>query len=208
MIAQLTGVIVRAESGSIVLDVHGVGYLLYIPASTLAAVSASQGSITLATHLVVREDELTLYGFASIPELKAFKMLLGVNGVGPRVALALLSSLSVPEMARALGSSDTQTISKVPGIGPKLAQRLCMEMGDKITVFLTEQQVEQAEAAQNRTREENAACEDALEALVQLGYSRSEARRAIERAFAQATKKNNPSSLIQAAFVLLNGGNS
>jgi Holliday junction DNA helicase RuvA len=205
MIAQLTGVVARTEGNSVILDVNGVGYLVFVPATVLSALPDGGSKFTLMTHLIVREDEMTLYGFANRVEMQAFKILLGVSGVGPKVALALLSTLEVPDLARALSTTDTRAITKVPGVGPKLAQRLCLELGDKMAAFAFEQRAERA-AAGAQTAQENAAYEDAIEALVQFGYSRPDARKATDRVFADAKDKSDVGALVTTALRWLTAG--
>lgn len=205
MIAQLTGTVARTEANSIILDVNGVGYQVFVPVATLSGLPQDGGKVTLATHLIVREDEMTLYGFSETAQLQAFKILLGTSGVGPKVALALLSTLEVPDLARALSTNDTRLVTKVPGVGPKLAQRLCLELGDKMAAFAFEKRTERTEAGQ-QTAQENAAYEDVIEALVGLGYGRPDARRAADRALANAPDRANASAMIRAALSLLTGG--
>ena len=208
MIAQLTGTLVRTEGGSVVIDVNGVGYLVHVPLSVLPLLPEVGGKTTLLTHFVVRgqpDMEMTLYGFLELAERAAFRILLGTSGVGPKVALALLSTLTVDELSRALSTNDTRTITKVPGVGPKLAQRMCLELGDKMAAFAFEKRTQRT-AAGEQTAEENAVFEDVLDALVGLGYSRSDARRAADRALANATDKANTSGLITSALALLTSG--
>ncbi len=205
MIAQLTGAVARTEGSSVILDVGGVGYQVFVPVPVLSTLPESGGKLTLITHLIVREDELTLYGFSDTLQLSAFRILLGVSGVGPKVALALLSTLDVSELARALSTSDTRIITKVPGVGPKLAQRMCLELGDKMAAFAFEQKTDRAVAGQ-QTAQENAAYEDVIDGLVGLGYGRPDARRAADRALAAAADRTNTSALISAALRYLTGG--
>lgn len=203
MIAQLRGRVVRAEAGAVVLDVNGVGYLVHVPTPLLSSLSACEGDVTLLTHLVVREDELSLYGFSRATELHIFRLLLGVSGVGPKAALALLSALEVSELARALSSGDIKLLTKVPGVGPKLAQRLSLELGDRVSALAFEQRVGQAVGTGERTALENAAWEDAIEGLVALGYSRADARRAVERVFPDLPDRADAAALLQAGLKLL-----
>ncbi|HLK57203.1 MAG TPA: Holliday junction branch migration protein RuvA [Chthonomonadaceae bacterium] len=208
MIAQLTGVVARSEGNSVILDVGGVGFQVFVPVPTLASLPEAGGKVTLLTHLVGRvqpDFDVTLYGFATPTELRAFKILLGVSGVGAKVALALLSTLDVAELARALSTNDTKSVTKVPGVGPKLAQRLCLELGDKMAAFAFEQKADRASAGQ-QTAQENAAYEDAVEGLIGLGYGRADVRRAVDRAFAAAADKTNASVLIRQALTLLTSG--
>ncbi len=208
MIAQLTGTLVRIEGNSVTLDVGGVGYEIVVPVPTLAGLPEIGGKTMLRTHLVGRvqpDFDMTLYGFLDPQELRAFRVLLGVSGVGARVAMAMLSTLKVEELARAISTTDTKTITKVPGVGPKLAQRLCLELGDKMAAFVFEQRVDRAVASQ-QTAAENAVHEDILDALVGLGYSRPDARRAADQVFAKATDKTDAAALISAALQLLTSG--
>lgn len=204
MIAQLTGTVARRDGGSAVLDVGGVGYLVFLPAPALAALPPDATPVTLVTHLVVRENEWSLYGFLDPVELQAFRLLLAVDGVGPKVALALLSALSVSELARALGASDTRTITKTPGVGPRLAQRLCLELGDRMAAFAFEQRTRETDTGGGVVAE-NAVREDVIEALVGLGYSRADARRAADRSLSAATDRTDVPSVIRAALSLLTG---
>jgi Holliday junction DNA helicase RuvA len=205
MIAQLTGTIVRIEGNVVVLDVSGVGYEIVVPIPTLSGLPDVGGKATLRTHLVGRvqpDFDMTLYGFLDAQELRAFRVLLGVSGVGAKVALAMLSTLKVDELARAVSTTDTKTITKVPGVGPKLAQRLCLELGDKMAAFVFEQKVDRAIASQ-QTAEENAIHEDIIDALVGLGYGRPDARRATDMVFAKSLDKTNANALISAALQYL-----
>lgn len=204
MIAQLTGLVVRSEGSSVILDVNGVGYQVFVPATVLSHLPDPGGKCTLLTHLIVREEEMSLYGFSAPAEIQAFKILLGVSGVGPKVGLALLSMLSVSELARAISGNDAKSITKAPGVGPKLAQRICLELGDRMAAFAFEQTAEQA-AGGERTAQENAAYEDAIEGMVSLGYSRADARRAVDRVFADAPDRADPGALINGAMRMLTG---
>lgn len=205
MIAQLTGIVVHREGNGVVLDVNGVGYLVLVPATVLASLPEDKAQTTLLTHLIVREDDLSLYGFSNQTQLQAFRILLSVSGVGPKVALALLSTLEVAELARALSTSDTRVITKVPGVGPKMAQRLCMELGDKMSIFAFEDKVQRAESGK-QTEAENRAFEDAVEGLVALGWSRADSKRAVQKVFDGASDKTNVASLISASLRLLTSG--
>ncbi len=208
MIAQLTGVLLRIEGASnVILDVNGVGYQVTVPATVASALPDVGARVTLLTHLVGRvqpDFEMTLYGFSSNQQLGVFRMLIGVQGVGARVAMAMLSTMAADELARAVSTSDTRTLTKVPGVGPKLAQRLCLELGDSMASMAFEQRTARSEAGK-KTAAENAAYEDVLEALVGLGYSRADARKAADTVFANAADKANTSALISAGLQLLSG---
>lgn len=202
MIAQLSGKVVRTEANSVVLDVNGVGYQVFVPIGTLSKLGEVDNKATLITHLIVREDELTLYGFEDKAQLHAFKLLIGVTGVGPKVALAMLSTLSTGELAIALAASDTKMITRVPGVGPKLASRLCMELADKFSGWAGGTG-EDFTATGSAATVKNAACEDAVEALVGLGYSRADSRKAVDRAAATGVDNSNAGNLIRECLALL-----
>lgn len=186
MIGYLRGRIVYAAAEEIVLDVHGVGYRAAVPHSTLSRLPAPGGEAALFCHLHVREDALQLYGFADRQERDLFETLLTVGGVGPKVALQVLSALTPETFRRAVLYQDEALLQKVPGVGKKTAQRLLLELKDKLGA-LPEAGSGMAEAAAAaagpslRPGSEAAAVADAVEALVALGYSRSEAGVAVDR---------------------------
>jgi Holliday junction DNA helicase RuvA len=135
MIGRLTGKVVAEEAdGSIVLEVAGVGYELMVPLGTLGRVRPDErGQVTLWVHTHVREDALALYGFADEGERFAFRTLLGVSNVGPKIAVAILGALPAAELARAIGRRDLAALTRVSGIGKKIAERLLLELRDKLT---------------------------------------------------------------------------
>ena len=138
MIAQLTGTVLRTDANSLILEVGGIGFQVSVPTPTLNKLPEVGGKITLLTYLSARvqpDFEMSLFGFIDASELQVFKLLLSVSGVGAKVALAMLSALSVDELSRAISTNDVKSITKTPGVGPKLAQRLCLEIGDKIAAF-------------------------------------------------------------------------
>ena len=206
MIAQLTGVFLRIEGTSnVILDVNGVGYQVTVPGTVASSLPDPGARITLLTHMVGRvqpDFEMTLYGFTSNQQLGVFRMLINVQGVGARVAIAMLSTMESDELARAVSTNDTKTLTKVPGVGPKLAQRLCLELGDSMASMAFEQRSQRSEAGK-KTAAENASYEDLIEALVGLGYSRSDSRKAADSVFANAADKTNTSALISAGLQLL-----
>ncbi len=201
MIAQLIGLVAGTEANSVVLDVNGVGYLVYVPSSVLASLPQVGGRTILHTVMAVREDDITLYGFSSPDERHAFQILTSVTGVGPKVALAMLSVYDTAELARSISSNDTKSLVRIPGVGPKLAQRVCLELGDRMAEIAFARRVDALSSRQSP--EQSAAYEDVIEALVNLGYSRSDSKRAAERAISAASDKTNTPDLIRTALNLL-----
>lgn len=132
MIGRISGKLVAKQPPQILVDVHGVGYELDVPMSTLYQLPPAGSDVTLLTHLIVREDAHQLFGFSTEPERTAFRQLLKISGVGARTALAVLSGLSVADLQRAVAEQDAGRLVKIPGIGKKTAERLLLELRDKI----------------------------------------------------------------------------
>lgn len=132
MIASLSGIIQKTEASSLVVAVGGVGIRVFVPRTVLENTGGSGRPIQLHTHLVVREDELALYGFQSEDDLQLFQLLLGVNGVGPRVALSVLGTLSPEVLKNAVMREDAAVLQRVPGIGKKTAERMMFQLRDKL----------------------------------------------------------------------------
>lgn len=168
MIAQLRGRVVHAGPGGLVLDVGGVGYLVQSTRSVLGR--AHEGEVTVHTYLHVREDALQLYGFAEPAERELFEQLLSVSGIGPKVALSIVSGSSPDELRRAIALEDTARFEAIPGIGRKIAQRVVMELKEKLAAGMPQTATPGTAPAQHLV---------AREALVELGYSVVEAEQAL-----------------------------
>lgn len=176
MIGSLTGILAVKRPPALVLDVHGVGYELEAPMTTFYELPNTGAEVTLHTHLVVREDAQLLYGFTSVQQRDLFRNLLKVSGVGPRVALAVLSGLTTEDFLACMAAEDVDRLTRVPGIGRKTAQRLIVDMRDRITRQM--EGVELPAAASAQTGATNPV-HDAVSALIALGYKPLEASRAI-----------------------------
>lgn len=175
MIAQLSGKIARIEADYVVVDVGGVGYKVYMPLSVIAALPKAGESARVLTTTIVREDSITLYGFNEAAEQELFELLLGINGVGPKAALSMLSVLTVNEIIQAIRKSEHKELSRVPGIGGKTSQRIVLELSERITEFIWASQ-------SGEVSESDKALDDAVEGLAALGYTRNDARKAAEKA--------------------------
>ena len=174
MIGRLAGTLARKEPPSLLVDVNGVGYELEAPMSTFYDLPATGEKVTLYTYLVVREDAHLLYGFSRESQRQLFRSLLKVNGVGPRVALAVLSGLSEQELVACLANEDIARLTKVPGIGRKTAERLVIELRDKVDLAAAP-----ALGAARPASVPADPAQEAISALIALGYKPSEASRAI-----------------------------
>lgn len=174
MIGQLRGTILEKQAPQLVVDVNGVGYEVDAPMSTFYQLPEPGEVVTLFTHFVVREDAHLLYGFYTRDERSLFKTLLKVNGVGPRMALTILSSVSIEDFVNAVLNNDTASLVRLPGVGKKTAERLVIEMRDKLDAW---QQVPRAVPNQARHH----ILQDAIAALVSLGYKAPEANRMVTK---------------------------
>jgi Holliday junction DNA helicase RuvA len=200
MIGQLTGKILDCTPGQVLLDVTGVGYDVRIPLSTFYALSAGEGSVvSLHVHTHVREDALQLYGFASRDERSVFALLIGISGVGPKMALAILSGIGVEELRESVHRQDRGRLQKIPGVGKKTAERLLLELRDKLGAGSGHGQ-EDHPAGGDGHGEPAGLRADAISALVNLGYSRDVARRAVERAVADREPSATLESVLRAAL--------
>ena len=173
MIAHLRGRILRKGPQEAVLDVGGVGYRVAIPVSTFYRLGEPGAEVELRTYTHVREDTLALYGFLTAAEQDMFERLISVGGVGPKLAVNILSGIEVPELVSALRTSDVSRLTRVPGVGKKTAERLIVELKDKMPAVVADE----APAA----RAVGGPKEDLLSALVNLGYSRAEVERGVDR---------------------------
>jgi Holliday junction DNA helicase RuvA len=193
VIAQLRGIVARSSGSYVVLDVNGVGYKVNVPLTVIENLPESTQPLTLITHTQVREDDISLFGFLDEVELRVFELLLTVSGVGPKVALGLLSALTADDLAQAISSDDVRTLTKVPGVGAKTAQRMVLELKEKILQFGFEQRVGKvATTGAVKKPEGNAALlEDAVSALTNLGYNKPEAQRAANMALEEMLKIND-----------------
>ncbi len=183
MIGSLRGRLLSKRAGFIIIDVQGVGYEVAVPTSAMAALPEQGVEVFLHIHTHVKEDGIKLYGFTSGQEKQVFNTLIGVNGVGPRLALNVLSSLPGGAFQEAVQREDAAMLSKVPGIGKKTAARIILELKQKLPAI--------AEVARD------AVLEDALSALVNLGYKKAEAGKAIEKARKKAGAEGGDGTSIE-----------
>jgi Holliday junction DNA helicase RuvA len=206
MIASLTGAVSGTEGNQVVLDVGGVGYLVTVPAPTLSAIGGIGARASLKIHTYVREDEIALFGFSSSDELKLFRLLIGVTGIGPKVAISVLSVLDVAAVCAAINSDDARVLTRVPGIGLKTAQRAVLELKEKIARLILERRVESKGIAAPPVTEREDVVADVAEALVNLGYSRNDSKKASERAVKEGGEGTSTPDALRAALNLLTGG--
>lgn len=181
MIACLTGSLAEKTPGRLIIDVQGVGYDVQVPLSTFYVVGEPGATVTLRVHTHVREDTIALYGFATTLEQDLFERLISISGIGPRLALSVLSGIEPPDLVRAIKSQDVARLTAIPGVGKKTAERIGLELKDRLPASLrTAADTLKPPAPEDQLRD------DLLSALVNLGYQRAQAEKAIDKVLGAA----------------------
>lgn len=196
MISYIKGILEDMSPGMVVVDNRGIGYQMMVPMRGESFPKIGQ-EIKIYTHMHVREDDVSLFGFLSKEEKEAFELLIGVNGIGPKVGLSVLSTLSVYELKMAVISEDVKTISKTPGLGPKGAKKLILELKDKLSFEELEEDGVGAEIF-NTSADSSDSVMITIEGLVSLGYSKSEAAIAVNKV--EDAKDLIPEELLKKAL--------
>lgn len=206
MIASLRGQLVRMEATYVVLDVGGVGYKVSVPVSVLTAFTEG-GPAQLHVYTHVRAEEISLYGFVGPDDQRVFELLLSVTGIGPKVALSILSAMDSESLARAVAAEDSKTLVRIPGLGLKTAQRLILELRDKLAALMFERKVDQIQAKSQKPPADDL-FNDVVEGLVNLGYNRNDARKAADKATKDSPDQKNMGELLKAALNILTGADT
>ena len=180
MISHLTGKITRKSPTEIVIDVHGVGYHVNIPLSTLQKIDKAEGEITIFTHLHVREDAMILFGFATEGERELFRMLISVSGIGPKIAQSILSGITALELREAIRTENLEVMTSIGGVGRKTAERIILELRGKIG------RAESAEITPTPTSQQLKIRTEAVVALMSLGFTRTNAEAALRTALTES----------------------
>lgn len=176
MIARLAGMLAEKAPGRVIVDVQGVGYDVQVPLSTFYVVGELGTVVTLRVHTHVREDMIALYGFATTLEQELFERLISISGIGPKLALSVLSGIEPPDLVRAIKAQDVARLTAIPGVGKKTAERIGLELKDRMPPSLqAAADTLKPPAAEDQLRD------DLLSALVNLGYQRAAAEKAIDR---------------------------
>ena len=199
MYAYFKGIIAQKEEDGLILEVNQIGYHIFMPGSMLDALPGVGQEAMIHTYTYIKEDAMQLYGFLSRDDLALFKMLITVSGIGPKGGLAVLSTLSADDLRFAILSEDAKAIAKAPGIGAKTAQKVVIELKDKISL---EEALDMKKAhIETRAAGQSGAMEEAVEALVALGYSSTDALRAV-RSVEHAEEKDAEALLKEALRML------
>lgn len=179
MIAQLRGILAYKSADRLIVDVHGVGYEVAIPFSTYYELGSEGQEVVLKTYTHVREDTLSLFGFRTVKEKRVFLQLIQISGIGPRLAITILSGLPIDDLLAAVAARDVHRLSSIPGVGKKTAERIALELADKVKDLLP------GEVATRQSVAADATSLDVVSALVNLGYQRNKAETAVSRAKSQ-----------------------
>lgn len=194
MIGQLRGALIDKRPNQVIVDVAGVGYQVQVPLSTFAGLGALHAEVTLLIHTHLREDQIALYGFLTAREKQCFELLISATGVGPSLALKILSGMNLDELVPAIRKADILQLRRIPGVGQKTAERIILELRDKLAI------VEVADAGKVPARSQVEA--DVTSALVNLGYE----LRSVERTIEQVREQNATFDvLLRAALQKLGG---
>ncbi len=196
MISYIKGILAQINSNGIVLENQGIGYRLMMPVRMEHFPKIGQ-EMKVFTHMHVREDDISLFGFRSQEELETFELLIGVNGIGPKVALSVLSTLTVYELKIAVMSEDVKTISSTPGLGPKGAKKLILELKDKLSFEEMEEEISSNELFMSPSNGEDAIL-ITIEGLESLGYSKTEAAIAVKKV--ENANSYTPEELLKLAL--------
>jgi Holliday junction DNA helicase RuvA len=203
MIGRLQGILLSKGESEVMLDVHGVGYEVEVPANTLYLLPEPGQSLVLFTHFNVREDAHHLYGFLELRERSLFRLLIKVNGIGPKLALGIMSGMDSAAFAAAVARNDMAALVRIPGVGRKTAERLVVEMRDKLAQWELEHGVVTAPQAVAGKPESQDQYQEAEAALISLGYKPQEASRAIVHAAAQLEQGEQQAATEQLIRVAL-----
>ncbi len=198
MYAYLKGVLVSATTSQVVVDIHGIGYLLFIPHRVLDQLPAIGQSVQLFTTFVVREFAHSLYGFINEYERDVFDVLMNITGIGPKLALSLIGHLTLPALQEAIAEQDLRTLCKVPGVGKKTAERLIVELKDKLAHLLHFEMADYAVATKIDPKNQN--FQDAILALINLGYTQSAAQKAVKQSLQEWDEEADLAGLITLAL--------
>ena len=204
MIATLAGTLRLREAGRLIIEAGGVGYEIFIPLSTYYRVPAAGTRLELEIRQVVREDAITLYGFATEAEKTAFDLLIGIQHVGPKLALAVLSVLAPDDLASAIAHEDVDRIDAVPGVGAKVAERVVRELRDKVGILTRVPSSRAATANHAQNGGTASILDDAISALINLGYKPAEAKRAVD-AVGVVESGDNLETLLRKSLAVILG---
>ena len=202
MIALISGKIVYKGISHVIVDVHGVGYRIFIPLTTFYELPEAGQIITLHVHTNVKQDAINLFGFYTVQERDLFQLMISVSGIGPKMSMNILSGISAQELLRAISSGNVGKLVNIPGVGKKMAERLILELKEKV---IKKMMIERMPAADNQHQVREIIIEDVLSALVNLGYKSNVARDALDKAMHSSEEELGMDKLLKKTLKILAG---
>ncbi len=202
MIALISGKIVYKGISHVIVDVHGVGYRIFIPLTTFYELPESGQTITLHVHTNVKQDAINLFGFYTVQERDLFQLMISVSGIGPRISMNILSGISAQELLRAISGGNVGKLVNIPGVGKKMAERLILELKEKV---IKKMMMEKMPAVDDQQQISDIIMEDVLSALVNLGYKNNVARDALDKAVRSSDEKLGMDKLLKKTLKILAG---
>ena len=202
MIALISGKIVYKGISHVIVDVQGVGYRIFIPLTTFYELPETGQTITLHVHTNVKQDAINLFGFYTVQEKDLFQLMISVSGIGPKMSMNILSGISAQELLRAISGGNVGKLVNIPGVGKKMAERLILELKEKI---IKKMMLEETPMADDRHKANEIIMEDALSALVNLGYKNNVAKDALDKALRSSDEEIGMDTLLKKTLKILAG---
>lgn len=202
MIALICGKIAYKEIASVVVDANGVGYRVFIPLTTFYELPETGESVTLHVHTSVKEDAINLFGFYTTQERDLFQLMISVSGIGPKIAMNIISGITAGELFQAISGGNVGKLVGIPGVGRKMAERLILELKEKIAKKIT---LEQSPAAGEQQKGDEMIREDVLSALINLGYKNNSAKDALDKVLQMTEEKLSLDALLKKTLKILAG---
>jgi Holliday junction DNA helicase RuvA len=202
MIALISGKIVHKGISHVIVDVHGVGYRIFIPLTTFYELPEAGQTITLHVHTNVKQDAINLFGFYTVQERDLFQLMISVSGIGPKMSMNILSGISAQELLRAISGGNVGKLVNIPGVGKKMAERLILELKEKV---IKKMMIEEMPAADDQHQAGEIIIEDALSALVNLGYKSNIAKDALDKVLQASEEELGMDQLLKKTLKILAG---
>lgn len=202
MIALISGKIVHKGVSHVIVDVHGVGYRIFIPLTTFYELPEAGQVITLHVHTTVKQDAINLFGFYTVQERDLFQLMISVSGIGPKMSMNILSGISAQELLRAISGGNVGKLVNIPGVGKKMAERLILELKEKVIKKMV---MEEMPAADDQHQAGEIIIEDALSALVNLGYKSNVAKDALDKVLRASEEELGMDQLLKKTLKILAG---
>lgn len=202
MIALISGKIVHKGISHVIVDVHGVGYRIFIPLTTFYELPEAGQVITLHVHTNVKQDAINLFGFYTVQERDLFQLMISVSGIGPKMSMNILSGISAQDLLRAISGGNVGKLVNIPGVGKKMAERLILELKEKV---IKKMMIEEMPAADDQHQAGEIIIEDALSALVNLGYKSNVAKDALDKVLRASEEELGMDQLLKKTLKILAG---